>query len=246
MSSNEQIEADYPLVSCIMPVYGARSGLVAAALASYLNQSYVYRQLVVVDDTPEPLRDLFVGVAGLGESELIYVHSPQRLTVGAKRNLAVNLSDGEIIIHFDSDDLSASGRVAEQVRTLVTCGKPIIGYHTVPLYDTITRETYLYHQSKTLICGASLCYWKAYAEAHPFPDVMVNEDVPYCIERPADRHAVDGSRSILILLHDSNISTRRIAVSHPTVFRKVNPDIIPPKFFSLYSEHFVGYDPVVN
>jgi glycosyltransferase involved in cell wall biosynthesis len=248
---NLMSHADNPLptVSVIMPVYGCRNGLVAAAVQSYLNQDYPNKQLVVVDDSPEELRELFV-IAGLteGSSDLVYIRSNDRMTVGGKRNLACAMSSGDIFCHMDSDDLSSPNRISSQVSALLSSGKPVTGYHTLPLFDLLTNHVYLYHYNSRYCCGASLCYLRSHWERNPFPERNVGEDEGYCI-RLGDRHQLhttDGSRSILIMLHDDNISTRRQVEKNPQYYKPVSANGIPPHIFSSHSDLFLGYDAVVN
>lgn len=71
-------------------------------------------ELLVLDDSPQP--SLFF--SGLADPRVRYVHSPERLTVGAKRNRLAAMATGDVIMHFDDDDYYAPDYVATMLRHL--------------------------------------------------------------------------------------------------------------------------------
>ncbi len=102
-----------PTVSVIIPTYNRRN-LVREAIASVLAQSFSDFELIVVDDgsndgTAEAVHE-FPGVR--------YVYQPNR-GVSAARNLAVSLSQGELIAFLDSDDLWQPRKLEQQVAFFV-------------------------------------------------------------------------------------------------------------------------------
>ena len=98
-----------PLVSCIMPTYNRRA-FVPQAIRCFLRQDYPNCELLVIDDGTEPVADC------VPESENIrYVRLDQKMTIGAKRNLACEQARGEFIVHWDDDDWYPPWRVRMQV-----------------------------------------------------------------------------------------------------------------------------------
>ena len=95
-------------VSVIMPT-NSRPEFVENALRMIRAQDYpaeLIREVIVVDDSPPELR-----VPGLVEGSqqwdglaLKYILPAQLLSIGAKRNLAVEAATGEVIVHSDDDD----------------------------------------------------------------------------------------------------------------------------------------------
>ena len=102
-----------PLVSCIMPTYNRRAFL-PLALAAFAQQDYPNRELIIIDDGPDPVGDLAEGLPGVR-----YVRCPTRLSVGAKRNLACRHAQGSIIAHWDDDDWYAPRRLRYQAAPLL-------------------------------------------------------------------------------------------------------------------------------
>ena len=107
------IRVAFPLISCVMPTYNRRP-FIQLALECFRAQTYPRKELVVVDDGSDPVADLLEGVA-----EVKYRRLARRLTIGAKRNLACQEAQGDIIAHWDDDDWYAPMRLEFQVAPLL-------------------------------------------------------------------------------------------------------------------------------
>lgn len=103
-----------PLVSCIMPTHNRRA-FVELTLQCFQAQTWPSKELVVVDDGTDPVGDLLEGRPGVR-----YARVPCRMTIGAKRNLACEMAQGEFIAHWDDDDWYSPRRLAEQMAPLMT------------------------------------------------------------------------------------------------------------------------------
>jgi O-antigen biosynthesis protein len=110
-------EPTVPLISCIMPTHNRRAFL-ALALDCFDAQTYPSKELVVIDDGTDAVSDLLEGRSGVR-----YAHLSGRMTIGAKRNLACDLAQGQLIAHWDDDDWYGPRRLAEQAAPLLeqTC-----------------------------------------------------------------------------------------------------------------------------
>src|SRR5688572_15193909 len=86
--------ASLPLVSCICPTYGRppdHQHLVEEAIASFVNQTYPNKELIVLNDCPG--QTLVCNAPGVR-----VVNVPERFpTLGDKRNAGVGLSRGQLI-----------------------------------------------------------------------------------------------------------------------------------------------------
>src|SRR5262249_39730198 len=96
-----------PLISAIMPTLNRHSFL-PLAVDHFLKQDYPNKELVVVDDSDVAVPDL-ANIAGVK-----YIHVRRRSTIGAKRNLACEQAQGDIIAHWDDDDWYAPDRLRYQ------------------------------------------------------------------------------------------------------------------------------------
>lgn len=147
------------LVSCVMPTR-SRPAFAAEALNCYLSQTYQDRELIILDDADSPSFPDGVELDGV-----LYGRMANRLVIGAKRNVAVSRSHGELVCHWDDDDYSAPGRIADQVARLGSY--QITGYHSMRFTDGVKWWQFS-GSSEDYALGTSLLYRREYWEANPF------------------------------------------------------------------------------
>lgn len=100
-----------PLVSVIIPAYNA-SRFISAAIESVLTQSYVNREVIVVDDG---------STDGTGKSiqkyldKILYIHQANSRQAVA-RNHGIRYAKGELIAFLDADDVWLPDKLKQQVQ----------------------------------------------------------------------------------------------------------------------------------
>ena len=119
----------WPLVSCIMPTFNRR-GFVPLAVKNFLAQDYPHKELIVVDDGDDAVGDLVRGLTGVR-----YERLAGRASIGAKRNVACALAEGEVIAHCDDDDWYAPGRLRYQVWPLLAGEADLTGLENAFVLD---------------------------------------------------------------------------------------------------------------
>jgi glycosyltransferase involved in cell wall biosynthesis len=195
---------DSPLVSCIMPVHG-RHSFVMQAVKYFQRQDYPRRELVIVDDSAEPLRPLLPD-----DPAIRYVRVP-RMSLGAKRNAACRAARGAIIVHWDDDDWMTPWRLRYQVNTLLYSGADVCGVAQMMYYDVINDQAwqYRYGGSRPWVMGNSLCYTRAAWERQPFADVNTGEDTRF-LWGGAPRRIASLARSDFMvgIIHGRNASPK--------------------------------------
>jgi hypothetical protein len=203
-----------PSVCGIMLTNG-RPEMAARAARCFRAQSYTGRRWLLIWDTGP--RDRSLGDVEEKDG-LMVLHSFQPntgKTIGALRNDAnaatVKLG-ADILIHFDSDDWSAPGRIAEQVRHLQASGAPAVGYNEMLFYKTIEREAWRYRSAIPFIpLGTSLCYWAETWLRKPFKAVNNGEDTRWLTGlRAKGISASSGVRSEMMIatMHGGNTVLR--------------------------------------
>jgi hypothetical protein len=189
-----------PLVSCICPTTPARAEFMRDAICSFLGQAYPYLEWIAVDGSA---------------------------TVGAKRNEACDRARGQIICHFDDDDVSRTGRVLDQVTRLMVSGKQVTGYHSLTfrelrpvrvLTDDGWRATsgwWRWRDKDGLAAGTSLCYWRDWWRTHPFKDHNTAQDDWFWADAISAGVAIaaDGHDMICATNHYGCVSGRMIGGS---------------------------------
>jgi glycosyltransferase involved in cell wall biosynthesis len=189
-----------PLVTAIMPTKG-RTLWAQQAVQSFLAQTWPNKQLVAVDEVrcpsylnPHPDNTVF----------------SDGLTIGAKRNLAIEQASGEIIIHWDDDDISRPDRIEHQVGLLIKSGAELVGYNRMNFWDINSGELFDRRCAPYYAIGSSMCYWKRIWNDRPFPDKNVGEDNEFQSRRFV--LACDSAGRMIARIHDGNTNKTRESI----------------------------------
>lgn len=172
----EFVTTEAPLVTCIMPTADRRM-FVPQAVRCFLRQDYPNAELLILDDGVDPLDDC-IPSAG----RVRYVRLGQRLSVGAKRNLACEQAGGSFVIHWDDDDWYPTWRVSAQVKALSEGGADICGTSRLLYYEAASGRAWRYEYGGARlpwVAGNTLAYRRSFWESHRFPDVRVGEDTRF-------------------------------------------------------------------
>ena len=196
-----------PLVSCIMPTRNRRA-FVPAAIAAFQSQDYERRELVVVDDGADGVADLIPD-----DPRIRYERVTRRMLLGAKRNLACSLAAGDVIVHWDDDDWSASWRLTYQVTGLLRTRADICGLRQVIFFDPVAQRAWRYaypaNSGRAWVAGGTLCYGKDFWRAHAFPEVNSGEDTRFVWDGRPNIAALPDPTFYVATIHSGNTSPKR-------------------------------------
>ena len=200
-------ESDAPLASCIMPTANRRR-FVPGAIARFLAQDWPARELIILDDGADAVADL------VPEHPAIrYIRTQRHGSLGTKRNAACAAARGDIILHWDDDDWYAPHRVRAQVEALRDSGADVCGIDRALFLDPDTPAAWEYVYppgGAPWVCGATLCYRRAFWHAHPFADTTIGEDTMFAAAVHRDRlHVLPDITIFVGLIHNANTSRRQ-------------------------------------
>jgi len=167
-------QAGWPSVSVQMVTY-ERPALLLEALQQVAAQDYPGSvEAVVVDDSAESLESKLkeARLEGLELPDINYVYLPDRVTIGAKRNLAARSTQADVLAIWDDDDLFTKDRLASQVRHLqgqeggeVACSAiEVASIYSFPRSSLFTRPAPL----PRLVFENTLCFTREWWEANSF------------------------------------------------------------------------------
>ena len=140
-----------------------------------------------------------------------YMHLPGQPPIGAMRNAGAEAARGDIVAHFDDDDYSAPGRIADQVaRLLESPGCLVTGYRAMRFTDGSGWWQYRGPQKYAL--GTSLVYRRSWWLDHRFPELMVGEDNGFVAQAAARGGLVstDAGDMMWATIHHGNTSPRQM------------------------------------
>jgi Glycosyltransferases involved in cell wall biogenesis len=169
--------AGWPLVSCIMPTFNRRP-FITRALDHFLRQDYPKRELIIVDDGSDAIGDLVKELPGVR-----YLRLSARASIGAKRNLACQHAQGEIIAHLDDDDWYSSDRLRYQVAPILAGEADLTGLENsfvlkLPAGEFWTTKPQLHRRLFVgNVHGGTLVYrQELLAQGLRYPDTNLAED----------------------------------------------------------------------
>ena len=222
--------APRPLVSCIMPT-ADRAAFVPRALEYFERQSYPERELIVLDDGPEPIGHLVAG-----HPRVRYLRLDPRRSVGWKRNRACAEARGEFVVHWDDDDWSAPWRLEYQVGALLdNPGRAACGLSKVIFWEPATARAWEYDYPPNAphwVAGGTLAYRRDAWREKPFADVRDGEDTRWVWGlRPGRLLALPNSDFFVALVHPGNTSPKRTSdrrwrpIAVADVLRRLGDDV---------------------
>jgi len=170
-----------PLVTCVMLVDG-RTEMVKRAIASYVDQTYARKRLLIYDTGETALANVLPGVA-TGSAGVQYWRGPsgERRSIGALRNIANGHAATDVFAHWDSDDWSAPDRLAVQVAALVVSGCDVVGFHDVLFWSTerSAQDVDVRHEGAHLSYREARCFGQAWTYTALHPDGVIGASLLY-------------------------------------------------------------------
>ena len=139
------------------------------AIESFQRQTFRRRELMILADGQDVSH-----LVPAGDPRIRLIHLDGRPEIGAKRNYGCTRAAGAVIAHFDDDDYSAPGRLADQIERLLDSGKAVTGFHSMRFTDGV--RWWKYEGIRNYALGTSLCYRHSWWREHPFPAIQVGED----------------------------------------------------------------------
>jgi len=178
-----------PLVS-VMVLSCNRHLFLLATLQQIRMQDYPNLEVVIVDDSPaEPVEESLrpklkhltePGLFSWENMTLRIVYFAERKSVGAKRTAAVQAARGELIAHWDDDDIYPRNRLSLQLRPLISGEAQL----SAPIHDIIGHfpgQTFFQspRQLRSRVHGA-LAYQRQVAlKLGGFADTSLAEDFDF-------------------------------------------------------------------
>ncbi len=193
-------------VSCILLTRN-RQTLAAQAIWYFLRQDYPHRTLIVVDDSVRSIEDLIPP-----DDRIRYARVSHALTLGAKRNFANSLAQGEFIAHWDDDDWQSPQRLSLQVEALIASGAEVCGARDLLYYALDAGQAWQYRcpARGAWAAGCSLLYRRSAWESHPFPEINVGEDSAFVRQFDPQQICVPDQPFMIGLIHAQNVAAKRL------------------------------------
>lgn len=193
-----------------------RRPLLPLLASCLLAQDYPLQRLqwVIVDDSSvgerpdlEPARRAGITV--------LWRELPERLPIGAKRNLANDLASGELIVVMDDDDYYPPSRISHAVQRLLSADAPVAGCDRLPLLLLPEQSAWLTPPFSDRIATANaLAYRRSFLEAgHRFDPAAEQAEEPAFLADADGRLAplvqLDPFQTVVCINHGGNTVDKR-------------------------------------
>jgi glycosyltransferase involved in cell wall biosynthesis len=204
-------EEDLPKVS-VITITRDRRPFIPLAKYCFVGQSYPEDKLewVIVDDGKDQIKDL---VSDLPNVKYILVDEP--MTIGAKRNLAIEKASHDILVMMDDDDVYPNNSILARVaHMLAEPRKECLVSTTIPCYEIHETKSFMNVPPAVLgladrVSEATLCCTRAFWEARKFPDQQIAEGGAFLRGREEMCREMSPQDVIVSLSHKKTTSSRR-------------------------------------
>ena len=165
---------------------------------------------VIVDDGTDPIKDLITDMPNV---KYILVDTP--LTIGAKRNLAVEYATHDVLVMMDDDDVYPTNSVLTRVAHMLAEPRKECLFSTIlPCYEIHKHVSFMNVPPATLpmsqrVSEATLCFTRDFWKAQPFPDIQVAEGDAFVRGRERMCRELSPQDVIVSLVHRKNTSARK-------------------------------------
>lgn len=244
MTKKNKNKITQPLVSVCTPTFNRRP-FIQMMFECFKNQTYPKDKIewIIIDDGTDKIKDL---VNSSGISQIKYFALPEKITLGAKRNLMHEKSTGSIIVYMDDDDYYPPERISHAVEML-------LGSKTALCAGSSELYVFYKHIQKMYKCGP---YGPTHATAGTFAfkrellkltryndEACLAEEREFLKGYTIPMVQLDPMKTILVFSHDhntfdkkkllNNIHTEYFRESDKTVdmFIKYNDEAKIKKFF---------------
>lgn len=186
---------DSPLVSVIIPNFNRKAEL-QRAVDSVLSQDYEELEIIVIDDASTV--DVSLSFPPLEPEKLRWIALPENRGGATARNAGIDAARGELVAFLDSDDVWTSDKLARQVASYLSDGRPTdcVYYSQVvmdrgeerlllperPMAPDEGVGDYLFPWRGNLIHTSSLLMPATLARTVRFTDdLRIHQDVDFCL-----------------------------------------------------------------
>ena len=153
---------DNPKISCLTVTEG-RFDLLKKSIQCYLKQTYKNKELVIASQGTDDVNDKIESyIKELLRKDIKFFRARRELSLGAMRNLSIELAVGSVLCQWDDDDLYDPFRLATQYHLLQQPNISASIYQQHLKFFLPTREIYWvdwsieYPENRRYLCGTAM------------------------------------------------------------------------------------------
>jgi glycosyltransferase involved in cell wall biosynthesis len=215
-----------PFVSVCTPTYNRRP-FIEIMFQMFRNQTYPKNRIewIIVDDGTDKIRDL---VEKSGITQIKYYELPEKITLGAKRNLMHKYTSGDkdsIIVYMDDDDYYMPERIAHAVEKLVQ-NPNVLCAGSSEIYIFYKHIQKMYQAGPygpNHATAGTFAFRKRLLDDHSYEDAAcLAEEKSFLKNYTVPFVQLDPMKTILVFSHNQNTFDKKklLANPHPQYFKE--------------------------
>lgn len=196
-----------PFVSVVCPTWNRRAFLpYLLYIFQYQDYPADKRELVILDDSDHSNEDLIAMMVDPALCRVRYVHSPQRLDLGKKRNMLNEMAQGEYIICFDDDDYYPANKISAQVAAMQSNNALFSGSDTIYIWYSHLDKIYQTHSfGERHALNGTFGYHRNILKNHRYEDTArLAEEPAFLNNFTTPIQQIDPRQAILCISHSAN------------------------------------------
>lgn len=196
-----------PFVSVVCPTYNRREFLpYLLYIWQYQDYPADKRELIILDDSPTSNADLIEMMSDPATPNVRYIHSPERLVLGHKRNRLNALAKGEYILCFDDDDYYPPNKISHQVTQMQSHHALFSGCDQIYIWYSHLDKIYLTHPfGAHHALNGTFGYHRNLLKKNRYDDDATRaEEYAFLNRFTTPVQQIDPKQSILCISHSSN------------------------------------------
>ena len=204
----EIYDEDLPFVSIITPTRN-RKNFFKLAIRNFNKTDYPEDKIewIIIDDGEEEIENLLPN-----KNNIIYQKITDKVSIGKKRNIAVEKAKGEYIVCMDDDDYYLPQSVKFRLASLVHLNKKVVSCSSLGILEinkiisNLNISSYLKNYSDR-IYEHTMAFRKSHWENNKFLDVSKNEGKSLVENNIKDYDEINWESICVTLKHQNNINT---------------------------------------
>ncbi|QGG09973.1 glycosyltransferase family 2 protein [Enterobacter cancerogenus] len=196
-----------PFVSVVCPTWNRRAFLpYLLYIFQYQDYPADKRELIILDDSEQSNEDLIAMMVDPAVGNVRYVHSPERLDLGKKRNMLNEMASGEYILCFDDDDYYPPTKISTQVAAMQHNNALFSGSDTIYIWYSHLDKIYRTHAfGERHALNGTFGYHRNFLKNHRYEDTAtLAEEQAFLNNFTAPIQQIDPRDAILCISHSAN------------------------------------------
>ncbi|MFP2422642.1 glycosyltransferase family 2 protein [Pseudescherichia vulneris] len=196
-----------PFVSVVCPTWNRRAFLpYLLYIFQYQDYPADKRELIILDDSENSNQELIDMMVDSAACNVRYVHSPERLDLGKKRNMLNEMAKGEYILCFDDDDYYPPNKISMQVAAMQNSNALFSGSDTIYIWYSHLDKIYRTHAfGERHALNGTFGYHRNFLKNHRYEDTAtLAEEQAFLNNFTTPIQQIDPRQAILCISHSAN------------------------------------------